>query len=141
MKKTLDIYDFKNELESCKESDYYKKYNNGEAVVIMDHMDEVWDDFNYSNTDIFMIWTSYKSLNDFLDRHHNSKFECELCRDDKIRICASGIKKTKQEIIQDHLEAYNMNGTAFEVVSSEYNMKTREREAITTYLVADFSNH
>ena len=143
MQKTLDIHDFKNELDSCKKSDYYKEYNHGETVVIFEHMDEVWDDFNYSNLDIFMIWTSYKSLNDFLDSHHNGFdcFACDLCIDDKIRICASGIKKTNQEIIQDHIDNYNINGTAFEVVSSEYNMKTREREAITTYLVADFSNH
>ena len=139
MKKTLDIYDFKNELESCKESDYYKKYNHGETVVIMDYMDEVWPDFNYSNTDIFMIWNSYKSLNDFIDSHH-SKFDCEVCIDAS-NFASLLIEKTTKEIIQDHIDNYNINGTAFEVVSSEYNIKTRELEAITTYLVADFSNH
>lgn len=139
MKKTLDIYDFKNELESCKGSDYYKKYNHGETVVIMDHMDEVWEDFNYSNLDIFMIWTSYKSLNDFIDSHH-SKFDCEVCIDAS-NFASLLIEKTTKEIIQDHIDNYNINGTAFEVVSSEYNIKTRELEAITTYLVADFSNH
>lgn len=139
MKKTLDIYDFKNELESCKKSDYYKKYNHGETIVIMDHMDEVWPDFNYSNLDIFMIWTSYKGLHDFLDDHH-SGFDCEVCID-ATNFASLLIEKTTKEIIQDHIDHYNMNGTVFEVVSSEYNTQTREREAITTYLVADFSNH
>ena len=144
MQKTLSIHEFRDELRQYQSQSstgsYYKSFNFGEEEIIYDHMEEVWPDFEFTSLDIFMIWTSYKSLNDFIVSHH-SKFDCDLCKDDKIRICASGIKKTNQEIIQDHIDNYNMNGTAFEIVSSEYNMKTREREAITTYLVADFSNH
>jgi len=144
MQKTLSIHEFRDELRQYQSQSptgsYYKPFNRGEEETIYNYMEEVWEDFEFTSLDIFMIWTSYKSLNDFLDAHH-SKYDCDLCKDDKIRICASGIKKTNQEIIQDHIDNYNMNGTAFEVVSSEYNTQTRKHETITTYLVADFSNH
>jgi len=143
MQKTLSIHEFRDELRQYQSQSptgsYYKSFNFGEEEIIYDHMEEVFPDFEFTSLDIFIIWTSYKSLNDFIDSHH-SKFDCEVCIDAS-NFASLLIEKTTKEIIQDHIDNYNMNGTAFEVVSSEYNMKTRERESITTYLVADFSNH
>ena len=144
MKKTLSIHEFRDELRQYQSQSptgsYYKPFNRGEEETIYNHMEEVWQDFEFTSLDIFIIWNSYKSLNDFFEAHDHNKLDCDNCIIAPIEYCHL-VKKTNQEIIQDHIDSYNMNGTAFEVVSSEYNMKTGEREAITTYLVADFSNH